>query len=921
MAERGRRLGRSGRILVLVGVALVVLLVTGRTLAGYYVESLWSSSLGYGAVFWKRVLWLWGLRLAVASATAALVFVNLRIVASTLGSIQIKRRYGNIEIAEQLPEGYALVFAVVVSLVAGLWFAAALPGDSGLQILISLEAPRAGILDPVLNRDLSYYLFRLPLQRAVLTVALLLVFVVALLSVVGYAVTGAARWARGRLELSDVPRLHLSGLVVMALLLLAWRYRLARYALVTDGNGFQGIFGYADAQGRIPAYNAIAVLGLVAAAGIVWSALSRRPFPALAGIAAFLAGALGLGGLYPAFVQRLRVEPNELERETPYLEWNLAFTRQGFALDALRRARLDPRPPSPADWEQTAAQFEGLPMWTREALLTTFRQVEAHYRYYNFFDVAIDRYAASQGYEPVGVSAREIDPTGIEEPNWQNLHLRERFIVGMGGVASAVAKSTVEGRPHMYLSSIPPVPTRGAKTPAGLALERPSIFFGSQVQPYAIINPGSSSAPGAAGVIAGRPGVDFPPGIVLRSPLRILALAWRFQDANLLFASEISESSRFIFRRQVEERARALAPFLAFLEPPQPVIHEGHIVWLLDGFTVSRRYPLSTAYELPTGAAANYVRNSVKATVDAVTGAVTFFAADTADVLLTAYRAAFPELFRDLDEMPAPLRAHLRYPTALFELQATVLAQYHQETAASFHGQHDLWATTHELADKQAAVPYRSEYAFLRLPGEDRPEFVLGTVFVPAGRQNLTALFLARCDAPRYGELILVELPRDRQIPGPRQVEALVEQDPGISEQFSLWRQSGSEVWSGHLRVVPVGNALLYVEPIFLAAEEGAIPELRRSIVSDGERVVMAPTLAEAIERLRSVAMAPEGGGGTTTSGGSGQAAEGSEWPTRALELLEEAEARARQGDWQGFGEALVRLRGLLQRFAAPAPR
>lgn len=908
MSERGRRLGRRGRLFVLLGIALVVLVLTGRTLASYYVEALWFSSVGYLSVFWKRLLWAWGLRLAVAGAAAGFVFVNLRIVASTLGSVQIKRRYGNIEIAEQLSESYVLAFTALAAFLVGLGCAAGLPGDAGLRVLLYLKAPPWGAVDPVLGRDLGFYVFALPVQRGALTFGLVLAAVTALLCLAGYAVTGAARWARGRIELSDVPRLHLSALIVGVLLLLAWRYRIARYGLLLDGNGFAGIFGYTDAQGRLPAYNALLVLALLAAGGVTWSALSRRRYPAFASLSALLAGALGLGVVYPAFVQRLRVEPNELEREAPYIGWNLTYTRRGFGLEGMRRVRFDPRPPVPEDWDLALSVLAGVPVWTREALLATFRQVEARYRYYDFFDVALDRYPGPRGREVVAVSVREVDPNGIEELNWQNLHLRRPFIVGMGAVVASATRSTVEGRPRTYVSSIPPVLAAEPDVPRALALERSEVLFGSQAQPYAIINPGAAASSAGAD-FSGVPGVDFPPGIRLRSWLPTLALAWRFQDANLLFSREISASSRLVFRRGVVERARSLAPFLAFLEDPYPVIFRGRIVWVLDGFTTSANYPLSSAHELSTGEAVNYIRNSVKGTVDAVTGVVTFYVVDPTDVLLAGYRAAFPQLFRGLHEMPAELREHLRYPRALFQLQAAVLFEYHQETAASFHGRHDVWAATHELGERQTTVPHRPEYALLRLPGDEAPEFVLTTVFVPAGRQNLTAIFVARCDPPRYGELILVEMPGDRQVPGPRQVEALVEQDPTISEQFSLWRQSGSEVWSGHLFVVPVGGTLLYVEPIFLAAEEGAIPELRRRVVSDGERVVMMPTLEEAIARLRVEA------GPSVRERAAAEAADPG-WPARALELLEEAEARARQGDWKGFGEALQRLRSLLERLA-----
>ncbi|MBI4519515.1 MAG: UPF0182 family protein [Gemmatimonadetes bacterium] len=915
-------MGRSGRLLVLVAVGLVVLLLTGRTLAGYYVEALWFSSVGYSSIFWKQLIWLWGLRLGVASVTTAVLFVNLRIVGSTLGGIQIKRRYGNIEIAEQVPPSYVTMFAVGISLLVGLWSAAALPGDAVLGILAYLSAGPTGVLDPVLGQDLSFYLFALPVRRGIFAFALALLAIVTVLSVTGYAITGAVRWGRGRPQVSDVPRLHLAGLVIVAIALLAWRYRLARYGLLLDGNGFQGIFGYADARGRLAAYRVIGVLALVGAAGVLWTALSRRPLPALASLGAFLVAVVGLGAAYPAFLQRLTVEPNELERETPYIEWNLEFTRRGFGLDALSRVTLEPRAPGAAEWERADDHLSGIPVWTRDALLTTFRQVEARYSYYDFPDVAVDRYSTPEGPVPVAVSVREINRAGIEEPNWQNLHLRDRFIIGMGAVASSAALSSLEGRPRMYLTSIPPTLESAPYVPQGLALERPAVFFGSRAQEYAIVN---TRAPASAEGMSGEGEVvvvDYPGGIRLDSFLRTLAFAWRFQDANLLFAAEVTDSSRFVFRRQVIERAQALAPFLTFLEPAYPVIHAGRIVWLLDGFTVSRDYPLATPYALRTnGPQINYVRNSVKATVDGVTGDVSFFVADTTDVLLAAYRATFPELFQDLAAVPAGLESHLRYPVSLLNLQATVLAQYHQDTAASFHGQHDVWATPSQANTGVPLVPYGSDYSFLQVPGEDSPEFVLSTVFVPAGRQNLTALFLARCDPQRYGELILVELPREGQIASPRQVEALVEQDPGISEQLSLWRQSGSQVWSGRLFVVPVGEALFFTQGIFLAAEQGAIPELRRVIVSDGNRVVMAPGLRDAIEGLRSAA-ARSANAAVDGPRPAPQLDVGvADWPARALRLLEEAEAHARSGNWPGYGDALSRLRALLQRLAGRGAR
>jgi hypothetical protein len=306
------------------------------------------------------------------------------------------------------------------------------------------------------------------------------------------------------------------------------------------------------------------------------------------------------------------------------------------------------------------------------------------------------------------------------------------------------------------------------------------------------------------------------------------------------------------------------------------------------------------------------VRASVKITVDALTGETAVYRVDDDDPLLEAWSRVFPGLLRPLDEMPESLRAHVRYPRALLELQAEVLLQYHQDTAARFHGQQDVWASPQELAEGVQPVPYRPEYGIYRIPGEEAPEFLLSTVFVPAGRQNLTALLVARCDPPAYGELVLYDIGVEEQVPGPRQVEALVEQDPIISQQLSLWRQGGSQVWSGHLHAVPVGSALLYMEPIFLAAEADAIPELRRFVVSDGTRVAMEPTLAEALAALARAAPP-----GVASDPGMRGVGEGGSWPREALDLLEGAEERLRQGDWAGFGEALERLRTLLREMTA----
>lgn len=910
---------KGGRLLLASGLVVVLVLTLGRLAASAYVEILWFRSMGYSSTMWTRFFWGWGVRAGAMALVALVVLANLHFVARTLGRIQIKRRFGNLEIAEQLPPKTIFMGAVGVALLLGLWFGASIPRSLGLQLLFLLQRPEWGLVDPVMGKDIGYYVFTLPVLGAATTFALVLVFLVLSTCTAGYTATGALQWERGRVSVGPGPRLHLSILVAAFFVLMAARLWLGRSILLLDGSSdIQGIFGFTDANARMPALRIMMVLSLFAAAGAIWTGRSGRALPLLSGVGGVVLGGLLAGQAYPAFVQRFRVEPNELQRESPYIEHNLELARLAFGLDKLERRTLTFNEAGQGiDFDAAKSQLEGLPVWSQSALLTTYREVEARFPYYDFRTVAIDRYPSENGLVPVALSVREISPFGIQDPNWQNVHLRSRYISGMGAVASHAAEKTVEGRPSMFLESIPPEFSARDGVPAALDLQQSTVFIGGAPQPYAVVTEDDGAGSEEADRIGDQVGVDFPEGIRLGSVIRKLALAWRFRDANLLFASEISSDSRFLFRRGLYERASAVSgDLIRFPEAAYPVITEGRIVWMLEGFTATRWFPLSTMQRLGRGTV-RYARNSVKATVDAVTGEVRFYVADPNDPLLAAYAKAFPGLFLPLDDMPSELREHARYSKEMLRLQARVLSQYHQETAAEFHGQQDVWEFPQELADGLTPVPYLPEYGILRLPGESEAEFVLSTTFVPRGRQNLTAMLFGRSDPSRLGELVLLDIPVESQVPGPRQIEALVEQDPTISEQLSLWRSGGSQVWTGHLHVVPVGDGLLYMEPVFLAAEEDAIPELRRFVVSDGRRVIMRPGLLEALSELIGGAPFTPAAVSDVVSGatepGLGSTLDPSEWPNEALELLDSAEQRLRAGDYQGFGEAIDQLRALLR--------
>ncbi len=919
MADAAPTVWRGGRLLIggVVGLILLVAAVQGFT--WFYIEVLWHNETGYLSAFWTRVRWEWGTRIVAGAGVAVLIFLNLRVAATTLGGIQIRRRFGNIEIAEQISGRMVSLALGAAALLIGLWFGASVVPSIGRQFLLAFSAPEWGISDPSLGRDLGFYVFWYPVLAVTVTYGLTTTFLVFTLVVAGYAATGALSWGRGRIAAHPVARKHLGGIMASFFVLVAAQIWLSRFDLLLSGNSaVQGIFGFTDAHARLGALQTLSVLSVLAAAAIFWGAWSNHRFPMIAAVSGMVIATVLIGNIYPSLVQSFRVEPNELELETPFIERSMEFTRLAFGLDELERTAYAYDADAPVDWEAAADQLAGMPVWGSGAtapMLTTYNEVEARFRYYQFDDVTIDRYRDGDRIVPVALSVRQVDTTGIPDRNWQNLHLRELYVAGLGAVASLAAERNPEGRPNMLVRGLPPEIDPAAQGMPEVRLERPEVFFGTrQDQRYAIATPGPDQflAPDGS---RGTPGVDFPEGISLNSPIRTAMLAWRFGTTNLLFSAELDDESRLVHRRRVVDRARAIAPFLRFPDAPYPVLHDGRIVWILEGFTATRSFPLSASYRLGTSARrVQYARNSFKISVDAVTGEMHFYRVPIDDPLADAYLAAYPDLFESIDEMPSGLRAHLRYPRAFLDLQAEVLLQYHQETAATFHGQQDVWAESEEQTTGTSGVPYRPEYGFYRLPGEADPRFQLTTVFVPAGRENLTAIVAARTDDRGVPSVLLFDVPIDAEVRGPRLIEALAEQDVEISQQFTLWRSGGSRVWTGHLHVLPVGGRLLYMEPVFLAAEDDAIPDLARFVVSDGRRVVMTETLAEGLAQLAGGAgeeMLPEAT--RSDDGESSTRSSVGEWPDAALTLLEQAEARAAEGDWQGFGAALDALRALLE--------
>ncbi|HEX6065076.1 MAG TPA: UPF0182 family protein, partial [Longimicrobiales bacterium] len=681
------------------------------------------------------------------------------------------------------------------------------------------------------------------------------------------------------------------------LLLTGLRFWIARYGVLLDGTGINGGVGYTDVHARLPGDRIVALLCMITAGVTIFSVTREKWAPAIASAVILVITSIGLGWAYPSFIQKFRVDPNEFAFEEPYIKWNIDYTRRAFGLDKVQPQNYAYRAPN-VSAEEIANELRLAPVWDSEPLQQVYNQLHAGFRYYHFNDVDKDRY----GQQQVAISVREFLPSGLPESNrtWQNIHFDPTYIRGLGAVVTP-ATVMMQGEPATWIRNINPI-ERAADTPPAINIAEPSIFFGETMTEFAVIR-SSARVPVPSTAV---PLSSFP---------RVLAYAWRLSDKNLLFTGGLIGRSHIIFRRPITERVRALAPFIAWDVDPYPVIHQGRIVWIIDGYTASNMFPIARRIEVSEVGGVRYLRNSVKATIDAVTGETKLYAYDAADPVLRTYANVFPTLFTPLAQMPQDLRAHVRYPVLYLREQAQLLGLYHLVDADDFYRGEDVWQLP--LSGESAgaeSLEFDPVYQMMRLPGEQNPAYVLTAPLIARQRRNMTALLVVRNDVDRYGQLTLYELPRNQVIAGPGQVETLVEQDAVIAPQLTLWRQAGSRVVLGRPRVMPVDSGFVYMMPLFLSAQGSPIPELQRIIVSDGARVAMAPTIEDAVAgvfggvRPTAPATSP-----STTTRPAAPAAVTTGVPQRALQLLEQAEQALRSGDYAGFGRYMNELRQYLR--------
>lgn len=902
MRSPARDATRLRRLATWVVAVIVALFALGRV-TGLVVDWLWFASVGYAGVFRTIFFTKTLLFLAVFAVSAGALWISGWLAHRYARQAQVRtpevlsELVG--EIATPLPWRAAIAGAAVL---VGLLMAVGELSSWDIALRYIYQVP-FGKTDPIFGKDVGFYFFSLPAYLALRNWLLLLLCCSAVVAGVVYGLRGDIALIRSPRGLSPAAATHGSALLGLFFALQAWSYWLDRFMLLYGDNGVVVGASYTDVHVGLPVLWLQFGLTVVLAAAS-WANMRWRDYRVPAASALLVVGsAIMLGTIWPALFQRFYVKPNELQLETPYLEHNIALTREAYGLTQIE-AKPFPIEQSLnlASLQANRPTIDNIRLWDLQPLRATYAQLQEIRTYYKFLATDIDRYRLDAGYQQVMLSARELEPALIpaNAQTWVNLHLL--FTHGNGIVMSPVTEKSAEGLPSLYLHDIPPLSNGGP------VIQEPRLYFGEGGKGYVIVKgsmPEFDYPKGKDNVYTTYRGRD---GIEIGGMARRALFAWQLGDPNILLSGYITQESRILLRRNIRDRVRTIAPFLSLDHDPYIVASDGRLYWIQDAYTTSRWFPYS---QPSTGGGDNYIRNAVKVVIDAYNGTVDFYISDPADPILQVYQRIFPGMFRLLGAMPQDLQRHIRYPEDLFLIQAQIYRAYHMEAAEVFYNREDLWEFPRQLSGMNPGdmtggrmMPY---YMILRLPAEPRAEFVLMLPMVPSQRENMIAWLAARSDPPNYGKLVAYAFPKEKLVYGPFQIEARIQQNTEISQQISLWNQMGSRVIRGHLQVVPIENSILYVSPLYLRAESGQLPELKRVIAAYGDRVVMEETLDAAL-----AALFKESAPAAIPTQGAADAR-----AREALAHYDRAIERLKAGDWRGFGAELDALRPLLEALGA----
>ena len=850
---------------LILGVAAVVVVL--GALSGFYIDVLWFREVGYSSVFWTR---FWS-RLALAAVFGTAFFVLL--YANLLIVRRLRPRYRVYSPEEEAVERYRAVFEPyarwVLPGVSLLFAAFAAGGVAGqwetYQLWRVAGQVSFGVQDPVFMRDASFYVLSLPFQRFVQSWLFTSLVVVTVVAAAAHYLWGGIRLRAVGERVTPQVKAHLSVLLGLIVLVKAWGYRLGQFDLLVSERGVVTGASYTDVNAHLPALRLLVVIAIVCALLFLVNIRFRGwALPAL-GLGLLALASVVVGAIYPAFIQRFRVAPQELQREQPYIERNIEFTRMAYRLDAVDRRDFAPAPETTVEEvDNSPTTITNIRLWNPDVTRDSYLGLQRLKPYYDFSDVDVDRYTIDGERRTVMIAPREVNQEMIPGggATWQNQHLV--YTHGYGVAASRVDQtSSSAGSPAFILADIP------VTGPIADQLTQPRLYFQEEAHvPFVVVNAGTDEFDFPQGETGGQAQFryDGEGGIPVGGLMRRLAFAWRYRDVNLLISGLIHEDSRVLLNTDIQSRVQKLAPFLLYDHDPYAAIVDGRVTWIWDAYTASDRFPYSERVDFGdlsdsatlTGVAGNYIRNSVKVAVDAYDGTTTFYIVDETDPIIQAWSRVFPDLFTPVSEAPAALVEHFRYPEDLFRIQAHQYANYHVTNPAQFYQKEDFWSVPQIrlTPDAETLTELEPYYVLLPLPGESEAGFRLFTPFAPLNRPNMVAWMAAESDPDAYGQLVSFQF-QGQNVNGPEQVTSFIRQDTEVSQQVTLFGQLGSQVIYGDILAIPIGESFLYVQPLYLESQGGGIPELKRVIVVNGENVEMADTLKDALSEAFGGAVAP----------------------------------------------------------------
>lgn len=920
-------------ILLVIILILVIIGGLAGTILNFVTDYLWFKEMGYTSVFFTKLVSQIKLGVPFFLIFCFVIWLYLKVLKK---DYYAKMEIVNHTLSEKTINRVGLLISAAFSLVATLMVTSSL----WYEIMKFLNQTSFNLSDPIFNMDISTYIFTLPLANQIYNILMTLIIFLAIITVLYYAFLIGARRPKlfqnafeedpyyeenptnmGRRFLSDnwSSLLHIAvrQIVVLAglfFLVIAGGYILKQFELLYNAGSVVYGAGYVDINITLWVYRILAALAVVSAFLFGYGIIKKKYKLAFSGPVLMIVISIAGGGIGYA-MQNFIVAPDEISKESPYIENNIVMTRHAYGIDNIEESSfLADNSLTSEDIIKNSAVFENIRINDFEPTKQFYNQRQSIKQYYTFNDVDVDRYYINGEYTQVFLSGREIDENKISS-QWINRHLK--YTHGYGVTLSQVNSITASGQPNILIQNIPP-----ESSVEEIQIARPEIYFGESTYNYVIVRTDEEEFDYPLGESNIYTTYEGDAGIELNFINKVL-FAIKERSLKILISTNINNDSKILINRNIQERMQKIAPYLYYDSDPYLIVSDdGKLYWMADAYTVSNYFPYSEPYN---SSGFNYIRNSVKVVVDAYNGDINFYIVDEDDPVIMTMADIFPELLKPLSEMPEDLKMHIRYPKTMFEIQANVYKKYHMTDVNVFYQGEDLWDVANEIYG-QDRVAMTSNYYILSLPGSTEEEFVLSIPYTPVGKDNMTSLLVVQNDGENYGKMINYRLPKGKTVYGPMQIEAQIDQDPTISKEFSLWSQRGSTYLRGNIFVIPVEDSLLYVEPIYLeAANESSLPEVKRVIAAYGNTIAYEETLGDAL----SVLFGKEIGdlthvGEVDNNGTSGEPGiPGEETPTALMdrdelirlanEAFEKAVEAQKNGNWSSYGTHLNELESYLK--------